>query len=333
LYIVSTSSEGYIGQILTKRTFEATGLRRRNLAFEGQKEPHELSPGEEVDAKCPFIVNCDERGFLPATIVRKVHNHAMNDDIYVVKWRLQDLMQLPIYSHLYLRLVEGVSFPDDSPYVEDDTIKRYDIMCLRKGEPDLSASSMWSTSNGIIEPDEMPIDSWLGKWERSQMILDMRKKRRGLLGFEAGDKVFMLDPNVREKTEEFAAGFIYRVISDEHITEYMEAIAEYGKSNKLPYLGKYYVVYPHPTFKTTDWSAFRLDLCCVEFLVKVDESDEAEERRWGALYLKNSKSAQSIRHPKPDDMMDFDFIRCCRLIKMHAPRPQSYWQVVEGISW
>jgi hypothetical protein len=25
--------------------------------------------------------------------------------------------------------------------------------------------------------------------------------------------------------------------------------------------------------------------CCVEFLVKVDESDEAEERRWGALYL------------------------------------------------
>ena len=332
LYTVSTSSEGYIGQILTKRTFEATGLRRRNLAFEGQKEPHELSPGEEVDAKCPFIVNCDERGFLPATIVRKVHNHAMNDDIYVVKWRLQDLMQLPIYSHLYLRLVEGVSFPDDSPYVEDDTIKRYDIMCLRKGEPDLSASSMWSTSNGIIEPDEMPIDSWLGKWERSQMI-DMRKKRRGLLGFEAGDKVFMLDPNVREKTEEFAAGFIYRVISDEHITEYMEAIAEYGKSNKLPYLGKYYVVYPHPTFKTTDWSAFRLDLCCVEFLVKVDESDEAEERRWGALYLKNLKSAQSIRHPKPDDMMDFDFIRCCRLIKMHAPRPQSYWQVVEGISW
>ena len=262
LYTVSTSSEGYIGQILTKRTFEATGLRRRNLAFEGQKEPHELSPGEEVDAKCPFIVNCDERGFLPATIVRKVHNHAMNDDIYVVKWRLQDLMQLPIYSHLYLRLVEGVSFPDDSPYVEDDTIKRYDIMCLRKGEPDLSASSMWSTSNGIIEPDEMPIDSWLGKLERSQMI-DMRKKRRGLLGFEAGDKVFMLDPNVREKTEEFAAGFIYRVISDEHITEYMEAIAEYGKSNKLPYLGKYYVVYPHPTFKTTDWSAFRLDLCCV----------------------------------------------------------------------
>ena len=108
---------------MTKRTFEATGLRRRNLAFEGQKEPHELSPGEEVDAKCPFIVNCDERGFLPATIVRKVHNHAMNDDIYVVKWRLQDLMQLPIYSHLYLRLVEGVSFPDDSPYVEDDTIK------------------------------------------------------------------------------------------------------------------------------------------------------------------------------------------------------------------
>ena len=48
----------------------------------------------------------------------------MNDDIYVVKWRLQELMQLPIYSHLYLRLVEGVSFPDDSPYVEDDTIKR-----------------------------------------------------------------------------------------------------------------------------------------------------------------------------------------------------------------
>jgi len=25
-----------------------------------------------------------------------------NDDIYVVKWRLQDLMQLPIYSHLDL---------------------------------------------------------------------------------------------------------------------------------------------------------------------------------------------------------------------------------------
>jgi len=77
----------------------------------------------------------------------------MNHDIYVVKWRLQDLMQLPIYSHLYLRLVVDFSFPDDSPYVEDDTIKRYDIMCLRKGEPDLSASSMWSTSNGITEPE------------------------------------------------------------------------------------------------------------------------------------------------------------------------------------
>ena len=30
-----------------------------------------------------------------------------------------------------------------------------------------------------------------------------------------------------------------------------------------------------------------------------------------------------IRHPKPDDMMDFDFIRCGRIIKMHAPSPQS----------
>ena len=53
----------------------------------------------------------------------RVLSLSMNDDIYVVKWRLQELMQSPIYSHLYLRLVEGVSFPDDSPYVEDDTIK------------------------------------------------------------------------------------------------------------------------------------------------------------------------------------------------------------------